>query len=66
MQMPGPMELVIILLIILLLFGAKRLPEIAHSLGRAIKEFKRAAKGLSEDEDKGKPEKGNEEKQERG
>lgn len=64
MQMPGPMELILILLIILLLFGAKRLPEIARSLGRAIKEFKRAGKSFSEDEDEDKPEQGNEKKQE--
>jgi sec-independent protein translocase protein TatA len=35
-------ELVVILLVALLLFGAKRLPEIAKSLGESIKEFKKA------------------------
>ncbi|MBN1351883.1 twin-arginine translocase TatA/TatE family subunit [candidate division KSB1 bacterium] len=35
-------ELMVILMIILLLFGAKKVPEIAHSLGRSISEFKKA------------------------
>lgn len=35
-------EIVIILLIVLLLFGAKRIPEIAGSFGKGIKEFKRS------------------------
>jgi len=42
-------ELIVILLIILLLFGAKKLPEIARSLGKAIKEFKKAGKEIKED-----------------
>ena len=37
----GPTELIIILGIALLLFGAKRLPEIGSSLGNAIKEFRK-------------------------
>ena len=35
------MELVIIMVVILLLFGAKRIPEVAGSLGKGIKEFKK-------------------------
>ncbi|MEO6864117.1 MAG: twin-arginine translocase TatA/TatE family subunit [Gemmatimonadaceae bacterium] len=35
------MELVIIMVVILLLFGAKRIPEIAGSVGKGIKEFKK-------------------------
>ncbi len=38
----GPMELVIILLIVVLLFGARRIPEIAKGLGKGIREFKGA------------------------
>lgn len=38
---PGPMELLIILLVILLLFGAKRLPDLARSLGKSLSEFKK-------------------------
>ena len=42
----GMPELIIILIIILLLFGAQRLPELARSLGKAVSEFK---KGMKED-----------------
>ena len=48
----GVPELLLILLICLLLFGAGRLPEIARSLGQAIKEFKRSMK--EDDADHGK------------
>ncbi len=43
--MPGPMELMLIIGGVALLFGAKKLPEFARSLGKAKSEFK---KGLSE------------------
>jgi sec-independent protein translocase protein TatA len=43
--MPGPWELLLIFFIILLLFGAAKLPEIARGLGEAIKEFKKAISG---------------------
>ncbi|HDM10377.1 MAG: twin-arginine translocase TatA/TatE family subunit [Deltaproteobacteria bacterium] len=45
----GPTELFIIALIILLIFGAKRLPEIGKGLGGAIREFKKVKKELSSD-----------------
>ncbi|MBL7198271.1 MAG: twin-arginine translocase TatA/TatE family subunit [Candidatus Omnitrophica bacterium] len=45
----GMGELVIILLIVLLLFGAARLPEIARSIGKSIKEFKKGFKEIKED-----------------
>ena len=38
----GPWELLVVFLVILLLFGAKRLPEIAQGMGKGIREFKRA------------------------
>jgi sec-independent protein translocase protein TatA len=40
----GVPELLIILLVVLLLFGAKRLPELARGLGKGIREFKNASK----------------------
>jgi len=43
----GPMQIVIIVVLIILLFGARRIPELGKSLGQAIRSFK---KGLSEDE----------------
>ncbi len=45
----GMGELVVILLIILVLFGASRLPEIAKALGKSIKEFKKAGKEIKDD-----------------
>ena len=40
----GPVELIVIFLVILLLFGAKKLPDIAQGLGKGIKEFRGAMK----------------------
>jgi sec-independent protein translocase protein TatA len=40
----GPTELIIILLIVVLLFGARKIPEIAKGLGKGIKDFKGALK----------------------
>jgi sec-independent protein translocase protein TatA len=37
----GPTEMIILLVVVLLLFGAKRIPEIAGSFGKGIKEFKK-------------------------
>ena len=39
--MSGPWEVILVLLVILLLFGAKRLPELARSLGKSLSEFRR-------------------------
>ncbi len=43
-MMPGPFELIIVLVIVLLLFGGKRLKDIGGDLGNAIKGFKKAMK----------------------
>ncbi len=40
----GPMELIIALVVILLLFGAKRIPELARGLGSGVREFKAGTK----------------------
>ncbi len=48
----GAPEILIVLAILLLLFGAKKLPELARGLGQAQKEFKRGSKeGYKDDED---------------
>jgi sec-independent protein translocase protein TatA len=47
----GPQELVLIVLVILLLFGAKKLPELARGSGRALRIFKTETKGLADDDD---------------
>ncbi len=54
MSMPGPFEIFVILLVVVLLFGAKKLPEIGRALGEGIREFKRAFKDDSGD-DKNSP-----------
>ncbi len=45
----GGQELILILLIILLLFGAKKLPELARGLGKGMKEFKKAQTEIEEE-----------------
>ena len=51
---PGLNELLIVLAIVLLLFGAKRVPELARSLGRSLKEFKRGREEAESDVDEAK------------
>jgi len=46
--MPGGFEWLMVFLAVLLLFGAKRLPEIARSMGKASKEFKKARREFSD------------------
>lgn len=55
--MPGGPEWIIILVVVALLFGAKKLPELARSLGRSSSEFK---KGIREGSDEPKPSDGGE------
>ncbi len=44
----GPEKLIMVLLIVLVLFGGKRIPEIGASLGKGIREFKRGIKDVGE------------------
>jgi sec-independent protein translocase protein TatA len=47
----GPPEIILVLLVLLLLFGAKKLPELARGSGRALRIFKAETKGLMDDDD---------------
>lgn len=51
----GGSELIIVLVVVLLLFGARRLPELARSLGASAKEFRRGLQEGSSDEGGGEP-----------
>ena len=44
MHMPSGMQLLVIVLIVLILFGGKKIPELAKGLGSGIKNFKKAVK----------------------
>ena len=46
---PGLTEMIIILLVIIIFFGAKRIPELARGLGLGIKEFKKASKDIKKE-----------------
>jgi len=49
-MMPGPMELMVVVGIALLIFGPKRLPELAKSAGSGIRSFKESVSGNDEPE----------------
>ena len=49
---PGPVEIIIIVLVILLLFGGRKIPELMRGLGRGMKEFKNAQRDDTADEKK--------------
>ena len=45
----GPTEIILILVIVLLFFGGKKIPELMRGLGKGVKEFKDASKGETEE-----------------
>ena len=47
--MIGPWQIVLIVLVFLLMFGGKKIPELMKGLGKGMKEFKEATKDLKED-----------------
>jgi sec-independent protein translocase protein TatA len=47
----GPTEIILILVIVLLFFGGKKIPELMRGLGKGVKEFKDASKGESTTEE---------------
>ena len=50
MWTPGPLEIMIILVIVLIIFGPKRLPDLGRSMGRGMREFKDSVTGKDKDE----------------
>lgn len=49
--MPGGPEMIFIIFIVLLLFGAKKIPDLARGMGRGIREFKDATKEIKKEVD---------------
>jgi sec-independent protein translocase protein TatA len=47
----GPLEIIVVLIIALIVFGPKRLPELGNSLGKGIREFKDSVTGDNKDDD---------------
>ena len=45
----GPWEIVLVVLIIIILFGGKKIPELARGLGKALKEFRKTTKYLKDE-----------------
>jgi sec-independent protein translocase protein TatA len=45
MPTPGPLEIIIVLIIVLVIFGPKRLPDLGRSLGKGMREFKDSVTG---------------------
>ena len=50
--MIGPWQVVLIVLVVLILFGGKKIPELMKGLGRGMKEFKDATKEIDKDKEK--------------
>jgi sec-independent protein translocase protein TatA len=51
-SLPGGAEWILILLVVVLLFGAKKIPDLARGLGRGIREFKDASREIKSEIDK--------------
>ena len=52
----GPMELIIVLVVVLIIFGVGRLPEIGGAMGKAIKEFRSTQKDITDEDTTAKQE----------
>ncbi|KAA1283262.1 MAG: twin-arginine translocase TatA/TatE family subunit [SAR202 cluster bacterium] len=52
----GPMELIIVLVVVLIIFGVGRLPEIGGAMGKAIKEFRSTQKDITDEDTTAKKE----------
>ncbi|HEX8854756.1 MAG TPA: twin-arginine translocase TatA/TatE family subunit [Thermoleophilaceae bacterium] len=51
----GPLEIIIVLVIVLVIFGPKRLPELGRSMGRGMREFKDSITGNDKDDEEDRP-----------
>jgi sec-independent protein translocase protein TatA len=51
----GPLELVVVLIIALVIFGPKRLPELGRSMGKGIREFRGSISGKDDDDESKSP-----------
>jgi TatA/E family protein of Tat protein translocase len=60
--MPGGTELLLLMLVVLILFGARRIPEVAQNLGKGIREFKKSIKEVQTEIDSTESPKGKIEK----
>ena len=59
--MPGPWEIILIVLVVLLIFGGRKIPELMKGLGQGMKEFKKATKDDENKEDENKKKEGSKE-----
>ena len=62
--LPGGPEIIIIIFVVVLLFGGKKIPELAKGLGKGIREFKEGMKQIDDDDDTKELEKNKTEKTE--
>lgn len=51
----GPMEIILVLIVALIVFGPKKLPDLGHSLGKGIREFKGSIEGETKKESEPRP-----------
>jgi sec-independent protein translocase protein TatA len=51
----GPLEMIFVMVVLLLLFGAKRLPELGSGLGKGIREFKKSMTDIREEVQRAEP-----------
>jgi sec-independent protein translocase protein TatA len=58
----GPMELIVILIIVILIFGVNKIPQLGKGLGEGIRNFKASIKSINEDPDKKAEDKSKEDK----
>lgn len=51
----GPLELIVVLIIVLMVFGSKRLPEMGRGLGQGMREFKDSVTGSASEDERAQP-----------